>query len=112
MQVILRAPEGSEVQVSIRQHTSAYVRIRQHTPAYVSIRDPSYISIRQHTEGSEVQALAEALCQEVVAQMRDVPGGGRDGSIQGQRSLTYALNIVLRALLSRQVTRVLVGGRG
>jgi len=52
----------------------------------------------------EVQALAEALCQEVIAQMRDVHGGGRDGSIQGQRSLTYALNIVLRALLSRQVT--------
>jgi hypothetical protein len=49
VQVILRAPDGSEVQVSIRQHTSAYVSMRRHTPAYAGIRDPSYVSIRQHT---------------------------------------------------------------
>jgi predicted hotdog family 3-hydroxylacyl-ACP dehydratase len=57
---------GVGMQVSIRQHTSAYVSIRQHTSAYVrigveqmaggvgmqvSIRQhtSAYVSIRQHT---------------------------------------------------------------
>jgi hypothetical protein len=39
------------MQVSIRQHTSAYVSIRQYTSAYVSMRQhaSAYVSIRQHT---------------------------------------------------------------
>jgi hypothetical protein len=37
--------------LSIRQHTSAFVSIRQHTSAYVSIRQhtSAYVSTRQHT---------------------------------------------------------------
>jgi hypothetical protein len=34
--------DAAEQQVSILQHTSAYVSIRQHTSAYVSIRQHTY----------------------------------------------------------------------
>jgi hypothetical protein len=41
---------ATPLEVSIRQHTSAYASIRQHTSAYVSIRQhtSAYVSIRQH----------------------------------------------------------------
>ena len=75
-------------------HTSAYVSIRQHTEGSEvqalaeALCQEVVAQMRQHTSAYvsiltyAVQALAEALCQEVVAQMRDVPGGGRDGRIQ------------------------------
>ncbi len=41
-------PDTRDPEVSIRQHTSAYVSIRQHTSAYVSIRQhtSAYVRIR------------------------------------------------------------------
>ncbi len=50
--------------LSIRQHTSAYVSlsIRQHTTAYVSTRQPTsaYVSMRQHTSEA-VASMLKAL---------------------------------------------------
>jgi len=58
-----------------------------------------YIILRS-PPGSDAQEHGRILCQNIIVLLREVPGGGRGGQVQ--RSLTFALNIVLRALVRQQ----------